>query len=153
MFFFYFVKNLINCFLLNKNRINFQLLNVHFKNQIYMKRIVLIYVSFLFVLGTAWAQRTVSGIVTSDDGSGGIPGVNVILKGSTTGTTTDLDGNYRLSVPEEGGTLEFSFIGLSTQEVVIGARSVIDITKSEDVETLGEVVVTALGVELSLIHI
>ena len=118
-----------------------------------MKRIVLIYVSFLFVLGTAWAQRTVSGIVTSDDGSGGIPGVNVILKGSTTGTTTDLDGNYRLSVPEEGGTLEFSFIGLSTQEVVIGARSVIDITKSEDVETLGEVVVTALGVELSLIHI
>ncbi len=112
-----------------------------------MKRIVLICISFLFVLGTAWAQRTVSGIVTSDDGSGGIPGVNVILKGSTTGTTTDLDGNYRLSVPEEGGTLEFSFIGLSSQEIVIGARSVIDITMSEDVETLGEVVVTALGVE------
>ena len=85
--------------------------------------------------------------IKTDDGSGGIPGVNVILKGSTTGTTTDLDGNYRLSVPEEGGTLEFSFIGLSTQEIVIGARSVIDITMSEDVETLGEVVVTALGVE------
>ncbi len=47
-----------------------------------MKRIVLISISFLFVLGTAWAQRTVSGIVTSDDGSGGIPGVNVILKGT-----------------------------------------------------------------------
>ena len=112
-----------------------------------MKRIVLISISFLFVLGTAWAQRTVSGIVTSDDGSGGIPGVNVILKGTTSGTTTDLDGNYRLSVPEEGGTLEFSFIGLSPQEIMIGSRSVIDITMSEDVETLGEVVVTALGVE------
>ena len=111
-----------------------------------MKRIVLISISFLFVLGTAWAQRTVSGIVTSDDGSGGIPGVNVILKGTATGTTTDLDGNYRLSVPEEGGTLEFSFIGLSSQEVVIGARAVIDITMMEDVETLSEVVVTGLGV-------
>ena len=111
-----------------------------------MKRIVLISISFLFVLGTAWAQRTVSGIVTSDDGSGGVPGVNVILKGTATGTTTDLDGNYRLSVPEEGGTLEFTFIGLSSQEVVIGSRSVIDITMMEDVETLSEVVVTGLGV-------
>ena len=117
-----------------------------FKTNLYMKRIVLISISFLFVLGTAWAQRTVSGIVTSDDGSGGIPGVNVILKGTATGTTTDLDGNYRLSVPEEGGTLEFSFIGLSSQEVVIGARAVIDITMMEDVETLSEVVVTGLGV-------
>ena len=112
-----------------------------------MKRIVLISISFLFVLGTAWAQRTVSGMVTSDDGNGGIPGVNVILKGTATGTTTDLDGNYRLSVPEEGGTLEYSFIGLVSQEVVIGARAVIDITMTEDVETLSEVVVTALGVE------
>ena len=117
-----------------------------FKNQIFMKRIVLISISFLFVLGTAWAQRTVSGIVTSDDGSGGIPGVNVILKGTSTGTTTDLDGNYRLSVPEEGGTLEYSFIGLTSQEVVIGARAIIDITMMEDVETLSEVVVTGLGV-------
>ena len=111
-----------------------------------MKRIVLISISFLFVLSTAWAQRTVSGIVTSDDGSGGVPGVNVILKGTATGTTTDLDGNYRLSVPEEGGTLEYTFIGLASQEVVIGSRSVIDITMMEDVETLSEVVVTGLGV-------
>jgi len=111
-----------------------------------MKRILLLSISFLFVLGTAWAQRTVSGRVTSDTDGSGVPGVNVILKGTTTGATTDLDGNYRLSVPEEGGTLVFTFIGLSTQELEIGSRSVIDVTMSEDVETLSEVVVTALGI-------
>lgn len=110
-----------------------------------MKRILLLSISFLFVLGTAWAQRTVSGKVTSDDGSG-VPGVNVILKGTTTGSTTDLDGNYRVSIPEEGGTLVYTFIGLAAQEIVIGTRSVIDVTMMEDVETLSEVVVTGLGV-------
>jgi TonB-linked SusC/RagA family outer membrane protein len=121
--------------------------NVHFlKTKLNMKRILLLSISFLFVLGTAWAQRTVSGSVTSDSDGSGIPGVNVVLKGTTTGTTTDLDGNYRLSVPEEGGTLVFSFIGLSTQEVEIGARSVVNVSMSEDVETLGEVIVTAQGI-------
>jgi len=112
-----------------------------------MKRILLLSYAFLFVLGSAWAQRTVSGRVTSETDGSGIPGVNVVLKGTTTGTTSDLDGNYRLSVPEEGGTLVFSFIGLATQEVEIGARSVIDLAMSEDVETLSEVVVTAIGIE------
>lgn len=116
-------------------------------NQLNMKRILLLSISFLFVLGTAWAQRTVSGKVVSESDNSGIPGVNVVLKGTTTGVTTDLDGNYRLSIPEDGGTLVFSFIGLSTQEVVIGSRSVIDVTMSEDVETLSEVVVTAIGFE------
>ena len=111
-----------------------------------MKRILLLSISFLLALSTAWAQRTVSGRVTSDSDGSGIPGVNVILKGTTTGTTSDLDGNYRLSVPEEGGTLVFSFIGLASQEAVIGSRSVVDVSMSEDVETLSEVVVTALGI-------
>ena len=112
-----------------------------------MKRILLLSFAFLFVLGTSWAQRTVSGRVTSETDGSGIPGVNVVLKGTTTGTTSDLDGNYRLSVPEEGGTLVFSFIGLATKEVEIGARSVIDVAMSEDVAQLSEVVVTAVGIE------
>ena len=116
-----------------------------FKNQIFMKRIVLIGISFLFVLGTAWAQRTISGIVTSDDGSGGIPGVNVVLKGTTTGTTTDFDGNYRFSVPEEGGTLLYSSIGLADQEQEIGARSVIDIVMTEDIEVMADVIITGVA--------
>jgi len=93
------------------------------------------------------AQRTVSGTVTSAEDGSAVPGVNVVLKGTTTGTTTDLDGNYRLSVPEEGGTLVFSFIGLTPQEVAIGARSVIDVGMESDVTELAEVVVTAFGIE------
>lgn len=111
-----------------------------------MKRILLFSISFLFVIGMTMAQRTVSGRVTSDADGSGVPGVNVILKGTTTGTTTDLDGNYRLPVPEEGGTLVYTFIGLATQEIEIGSRSVIDVSMVEDVETLAEVVVTGLGV-------
>ncbi|RED92628.1 SusC/RagA family TonB-linked outer membrane protein [Marinoscillum furvescens] len=113
-----------------------------------MKRILLL--SFMFTFAVAFcamAQRTVSGTVRSADDNSAIPGVNVVLKGSTTGTTTDLDGNYRLSVPEEGGVLVFSFIGLTQQEVEIGARSVIDVSMQSDVQQLTEVVVTAFGVE------
>ncbi|MFT6866791.1 MAG: TonB-linked SusC/RagA family outer membrane protein [Cyclobacteriaceae bacterium] len=112
-----------------------------------MKRILLLSFMSLTVAFAAIAQRTVSGKITSAEDGDGIPGVNVVLKGTTTGTTTDLDGNYRLSVPEEGGTLIYSFIGLLAQETEIGARSVIDIGMAADVTELTEVIVTAFGVE------
>ena len=114
-----------------------------------MKRILLL--SFMFSLAVVFvasAQRTVSGTVTSSDEGGTVPGVNVILKGTTNGTTTDLSGNYRLSVPEEGGTLVFSFIGLATQEVEIGSRSTIDVDMQSDVQQLTEVVVTGYQSQL-----
>src|SRR5690606_4272951 len=112
-----------------------------------MKRILLITFMFVSALATeSWAQtRSVTGKVTSAEDGSTLPGVNVILKGTTTGTVTDIDGNYRITVPEDGGTLVFSFIGLATQEAVVGARSVVDIQMESDVEQLGEVVVTALG--------
>lgn len=111
-----------------------------------MKRILLLSFMFTFVFAFgAMAQRTISGKITENGEA--IPGVNVVLKGTTTGTTTDVDGNYRLSVPEEGGTLVFSFIGLETQEVEIGARSVIDVGMASDVQQLTEVVVTGYGIE------
>ncbi|MEQ9204190.1 MAG: TonB-dependent receptor [Cyclobacteriaceae bacterium] len=113
-----------------------------------MKRILLLSFTFSFVFAFgAWAQRTVSGKVTDDNGET-VPGINVVLKGTTTGTTTDLDGNYRLSVPEDGGTLVFSFIGLATQEVEVGARSIIDVDMDADVQQLTEVVVTGYGTEM-----
>jgi len=100
--------------------------------------------------GTAWAQqRTVTGKVTSEENGEPLPGVNVLLKGTATGTVTSLEGAYSLSVPAEGGTLVFSFIGLETQEVEIGARSVIDVVMKSDVKQLSEVVVTAMGIEKS----
>ena len=115
-----------------------------------MKRILLLSFMFSFVIAYgAWAQRTVSGKVTSADDGSGIPGVNVVIKGTATGTTSDLDGNYRISVPEDGGTLVFSFVGMEPQEVEIGARSVIDVALTSDVKELTEVVVTAYGIERS----
>lgn len=101
--------------------------------------------SFAFAF-ESWAQRTVSGKVTDENGES-IPGVNVVLKGTATGTTTDLDGNYRLSVPDDAGTIVFSFIGMSSQEAEIGARSVIDVSLVADVTELSEVVVSALGID------
>jgi hypothetical protein len=61
-----------------------------------------------------WAQdRVVSGTITSSDDGSTLPGVNVVLKGTTVGTITDIDGNYKISVPVVGGTLVFLFIGLT----------------------------------------
>lgn len=101
----------------------------------------------VFVLH-AWAQdRTVSGKVTDAESGEGLPGVNVLLKGTSQGVNTDLDGNYKISVPSDGGTLVFTFIGMSNKEVAIGARSVIDVSLDTDIRQLSEVVVTALGIE------
>ncbi|MEP2771128.1 MAG: SusC/RagA family TonB-linked outer membrane protein [Fulvivirga sp.] len=112
-----------------------------------MKKLLLFF-GFSFIVSFAIAQeRTVSGKVTSVEDGTSLPGVNVILKGTTNGTVTDIDGNYKLNVPSDGGTLVFSFIGLATEEVEIGSRSVIDLQMSSDVQQLSEVVVTAVGIE------
>lgn len=112
-----------------------------------MKRFLLLCFSFVLVFNV-WAQeRIVSGKITAAEDGATLPGVNVILKGTTNGTVTDTQGNFRLSVPPDGGILLFSFIGLQTQEVVIGQRSVIDIQMVADVQQLTEVVVTAVGIE------
>ncbi|HZB15461.1 MAG TPA: carboxypeptidase-like regulatory domain-containing protein, partial [Chryseolinea sp.] len=75
---------------------------------------------------SAVVDITVSGKIT-DDANQPLPGVNILLKGTTTGTTSDADGNYTLTVPDENGVLVFSFIGYATQEVSISNRSVIDV--------------------------
>ena len=87
----------------------------------------------------------VSGTIT-DENSAGLPGASVVINGTTTGTTTDLNGSYKLSAPD-GATLTISFVGYKTQEIAIGSRSVIDIQMEVDANLLGdEVVVTALGI-------
>jgi TonB-dependent SusC/RagA subfamily outer membrane receptor len=102
---------------------------------------------FVFISNFAFGQRTISGTVSDSNGQG-MPGVNVIVKGTSAGTTSDANGKYTLSVPESESTiLVFSFIGYSTQEVDAGTRTNVDITMAEDIRELSEVVVTALGVE------
>src|SRR5690606_30382342 len=82
----------------------------------------------------------VKGTVTSKSNGETIPGVNIIIKGTIKGTVTDMDGMYALDVPEEG-TLIFSSIGYSAQEVPINGRGRIDVTLEEDMQNLEEVVV------------
>jgi TonB-linked SusC/RagA family outer membrane protein len=109
----------------------------------------LLKLTLLLLLGasSAFAQdRAVTGIVKAKDGSV-MPGVNVLLKGTSTGTTTDADGVYKISVPSDQSILVFSFIGSAPQEIIIGSRTSLDVVLAEDVTQLGEVVVTALGIE------
>lgn len=103
---------------------------------------------------TAVAQsRTITGkIISSEDGLE-IPGANVLLKGTTIGSSTDVNGRYSIEVPSSSSVLVFSFIGYQTQEVEVGARSILHVTLIPEAEQLGEVVVTALGIrreEISL---
>lgn len=103
---------------------------------------------FALTATAAFGQRSISGKI-SDAGGLGMPGVNVIVKGTSNGTTSDTNGNYTISVPEGSGTLVYSFIGYATQELEVGTRTSIDVTMAEDIKQLGEVVVTALGIERS----
>lgn len=90
-------------------------------------------------------DRVISGKVTGSDDGLPLPQVSVFLKGTTTGTPTDFDGNYRLSIPAGATTLVFRYIGYVTQEIEIGDKTVINVVLVPDVESLGEVVVTGYG--------
>ncbi len=84
-------------------------------------------------------DATVKGKVTDENGEG-LPGVNILVKGTSNGTVTSLDGSYSISVPD-GATLMFSYVGYTTSEVAVGSRTMIDISLSPDSETLADVVV------------
>ncbi len=99
-----------------------------------------------FSITLAAQDRTVTGRVTSAEDGSAIPGVNVLVKGTTTGTTTGSDGRYSIAAPANA-TLVFSFIGLVPVEVAVGNRSVVDVQMASDVKALQEVVVTAFGIE------
>ena len=100
----------------------------------------------LVITASAFAQsRTVQGRVVSTEEPEGLIGVNVLVKGTTVGVVTDLDGNYILQVPDGATTLVFSYIGYLTKEEVIGNRSTIDVTLNPDAQNLEEVVITAYG--------
>ena len=99
----------------------------------------------LFGWGQLIAQDTqqVSGTILADDGSP-LPGVSIVIKGTTSGTITDIDGNYSLNVPADA-SLVFTYIGYESQEVTVGGRSVVDISMVTDLQQLEEVVVVGYG--------
>ncbi len=101
----------------------------------------------LFLLGTSWAyaqEKTVSGTITDSFGVP-LPGVNIVIKGTTTGVQSDFDGNYLIQV-SEGQTLVFSYLGQQTVELLVGASSTMNLQMEEDTQALEEVVVTAQGI-------
>lgn len=102
----------------------------------------LLLVGAIFCFGLVEAQE-VSGTVS--DVNGPLPGASVVVKGTTTGTQTDFDGNYILSDVAPDGTLVFSYIGYSTQEVAVNGQSTINVTLAEDAQALDEVVIIGYG--------
>ncbi|RRB07710.1 SusC/RagA family TonB-linked outer membrane protein [Larkinella rosea] len=108
------------------------------------KNLLRLIIMCLVVSAPAFAQ-TITGKVTASTDGQALPGVSILVKGTTSGTTTDASGKFSLSAGKSG-TLVFSFIGYKSKEVAIENRSVIDVTLDEDASILDEVVVTAFGV-------
>ncbi|TCK83209.1 SusC/RagA family TonB-linked outer membrane protein [Albibacterium bauzanense] len=100
----------------------------------------------MMLIGSAFAQRIVSGTVISQEDGSTLPGVSVQVSGTTVGTQTDVNGHYSLSVPATATTINFSFIGFVTQSVTIGNQTAINVSLASDATQLGEVVVTAVGI-------
>ena len=114
-------------------------------------RKALLFVVALFTMALSYEvsaqQRVITGTVISEEDGLGLPGATVLVKGTTVGTTTDLDGNYSINVPAGSDVLIFSFVGLETSEETIGNRTIINVTLTTDAAQLSEVVVTAIGIE------
>ena len=110
-------------------------------------RVLLSCLAFLLVIHTTHAQeRSVSGTVTSEE-EGTLPGVNILVKGTTVGTVTDIEGNYRINVDSEDAVLVFSAVGYSSEEVAVGNQSTIDMLMQPDIKSLSEVVVIGYGTQ------
>lgn len=110
-----------------------------------MKRLKLLLLTLLLgYASTSWSQTRVTGVIT-DEGNAPIPGVSILIQGTSTGTVTDIDGNFALSVPNQNSVLVVSAIGYHKQEITVGNNSVINIKLSEDVTSLDEVVVIGYG--------
>ncbi|MDJ1502260.1 SusC/RagA family TonB-linked outer membrane protein [Xanthocytophaga agilis] len=107
----------------------------------------LLVVLLTFWIGDAWAQtHSVSGKVTDSGDGSPLPGVNIIVKGTTQGTNTDANGKFTLNSVPDNATLVFSFIGFLPEEIAVGTKTAIDVKMVSDVKALQEIVVTGTGI-------
>ncbi|PLX25504.1 MAG: hypothetical protein C0599_00440 [Salinivirgaceae bacterium] len=111
-----------------------------------MKKSTLLLILVLFVSSFTWAQKTVTGVVKDFDGNT-LPGVNIVIKGTTQGTISDIQGQYSIKVPGNDAILVFSSISYMTEEVPVGDKTEINVTLMNDIEALSEVVVVGYGVQ------
>ncbi len=108
-----------------------------------------LFLALIFFIGMQVAQAqtsTITGTVTNAEDGSTIPGVSVVVKGTTFGTTTDLQGKFTLNVPPDAQSLIFSFVGMKTAEMEIGGQSVINVSLEPEITAIEGVVVTALGI-------
>lgn len=112
-----------------------------------MKKLLSVLFLLSFTLASVYAQDIqVKGTVVSGSDGFPLPGVNVVVKGTTDGVITDLDGNFVISVPSDA-VLSFTYIGFKTQEVAVDGKTTLNVVLDEDTETLDEVVVVGYGVQ------
>jgi iron complex outermembrane receptor protein len=113
-----------------------------------MRNLLLIMMIALFSVSVSFGQgRVVTGTVTEADTGDPIPGANVVVKGTSSGSVTDIDGKYSVNIPDDGAVLAFSFVGFVTEEIEVGNQSVINIALVSDVTALSEIVVTGYGTQ------
>ena len=106
------------------------------------RRFLLTFLLFIFTISFTWAQqKTITGKVTSET-EGALAGVNVVVQGTTTGTMTDLNGDYTIVAPGPQSNLVFTYIGYATQYITVGAQTKIDVVLIPSISALGEIVVT-----------
>jgi hypothetical protein len=110
-----------------------------------LKNTFLLILGFCFVLNVNAQQKTITGTVTAEADGQALPGVNVIVQGTTTGASTDFDGNYSINVSGDNAVLSFSYIGYKSQNVTVGNKSVVNVALAEDLASLDEVVVVGYG--------
>jgi TonB-linked SusC/RagA family outer membrane protein len=109
-----------------------------------LAKLFLVGIILISQLGASAQQKTLTGTVIGDDGIG-VPGVTVFIKGTTRGAITDIDGNYTLADAPADATIIFSFVGMKTQEVVVGNQTAIDVTMLQDAIGLEEVIAVGYG--------
>ena len=103
---------------------------------------------FLLIPALGLSQGVVSGNITDASYGGPLAGVNVVIKGTTTGTTSDFDGNYEITIDAFPATLVFSSLGYATQEIQVGQAMTLNVPMGESATGLDEVVVTGLGTSI-----
>ena len=110
-----------------------------------LKKVLLLLIGFCFAFNLNAQQKTVTGTVTAKADGITLPGVNVIVKGTSNGASTDFDGNYTINLSGNDATLIFSYVGYITKEIVVGSSNTIDVALAEDFASLDEVVVVGYG--------
>mgnify|MGYP003624635228 CR=1 FL=1 len=131
----------INSKIITKQKLKIKLMK-QTKN---LKKTLLLVIGFCFALNINAQQKTITGAVTAEADGTTLPGVNVIVKGTSNGASTDFDGNYSLNVNGNAVILVFSYIGYATKEIAVGNSNTVNVALVEDLASLDEVVVVGYG--------